>query len=113
MEFHLCQECEKKMLENGLYGLTVEEMFEQQVQFDFGVAIMLFKEGHELIRASKMDDEYKELGGYSYKLVVDENSKEKQYRFAMIYEGKIISYLEFAVEDILAEDWMIKKLADK
>lgn len=50
VKYELCEQCEKNMDEAGIIGMTLEEMREQQAQFDFGTAISFLKEGESVAR---------------------------------------------------------------
>lgn len=43
-EYELCETCEQAMADAGVFGLTLEEMKQQQAEFDFGTAITLLKD---------------------------------------------------------------------
>lgn len=50
VEYELCEKCEQVMVDAGVVDLTLEEMKEQQAEFDFGMAISFLKEGERVAR---------------------------------------------------------------
>lgn len=48
--YELCEKCEQAMVDAGVVGLTTEELKAQQAGFDFGLALMLLKEGERIAR---------------------------------------------------------------
>lgn len=110
VDYELCEACEASMMEAGVFGLTTQEMFDQQAQFAFDLALILMQEGHDLVRASQKDKKY------SVKRLVDASQKcdeQPKYKFACIHEDKVVSYISFTDEDILASDWTIAKLKEE
>lgn len=109
VDYELCEACQKSMEESGVIGLTAEEMFEQQAPFKFDLAFILMEEGYDVVRESQKDVLYS-----TRRLVyVDANGDhEKEYHFASIHEDKVVSYVSFSTEEILADDWVIAKLAE-
>lgn len=104
IEYELCENCEKVMEVVNAFGLTTEEMKEQQAEFDFGLAISFLKEGERITRKN-WNGEVK----YIYLVNQKEDfEKEVTAKIAMkcIDNTVSIGYVA-SMEDILAENWIL------
>lgn len=104
IEYKLCENCEKVMEVVGAFGLTTEEMKEQQAEFDFALAISFLKEGERIARKSWN-------GEVKYIYLVQQKAdfeKEVTAKIAMkcIDNTVSIGYVA-SMEDILAENWIL------
>jgi hypothetical protein len=112
-EYELCEQCESNMQKAGVFGQTVQEMFEQQTTFYFDLAFILLSEGNYLIRTSEKEKEFpKVIALIETKDSCEEN---KHYEFACVdlETDKVEAYLTLTSQDILADDWTIAKVKEK
>lgn len=105
--YELCEKCEAAMEEAGVFGLTVQEMFEQKADFQFDMAFVLLSEGHYLARKSDSERVIQ---------FVERISKEApEYDVALIdlASDQILAYTTFSNDDIFAGDWAIVKVKEE
>jgi hypothetical protein len=128
VQYELCETCEKKLEEAGVYGPTAEEMIEQGIEFGFDLAVALAEHGHKVKRKDEQyvtvlqaidPDPYKpkaiDPDPYKSKAIDPDpyrakcEEEEKLDFFNLNEEGKRISYRTFTNADILAFDWIVVK----
>lgn len=103
-KYELCEKCEKAMEEAGVVGLTIEEIIEQEMQFDIGLVVELLKDGYKVARKG-----WNGKGMYLELQVPNEHSKMTlPYIYMKTADDNFVPWLA-SQTDILAEDYIIVK----
>lgn len=117
LNYELCEKCEESMkaaLEGagGPFGLTVQEMYEQEAEFHFDLAFALLSEGHYLVRKSEADNPNPKVVAIIETKESCEENPDYQVGVIDLETDNIVSYTTFTNKELFAGDWTIAKIKE-